>query len=85
MTMMNDDYGEYNVKALQRDQWKGELNPGDLLWQEEVLAILIDFHFNTFKLSHLPIVKLSHFLGACSPPPRLCANRGQRAAVHPLH
>ena len=46
MTVMNDDYGEYtyNVKTLQRDQWKGELNPGDLLWQEEVLAILIDFH-----------------------------------------
>ena len=46
MTMMNDDYGEYkyNVKTLQRDQWKGELNPGDLLWQEEVPSTLIDFH-----------------------------------------
>ena len=30
--------------VLQRDQWKGELNPGDLLWQEEVTNTLNDSH-----------------------------------------
>ena len=32
-----------NVKSLvlQRDQWKGEMNPGDLLWQEEVMMMMV--------------------------------------------